>query len=94
MTPAARALLELLTHGHPHRKVYRARNGSGWYVTYRGGRVDLSAVRELFDGGHIKSVYSNCPHDAYHVGRTIDVDRTIADRKKPGRDAPLVYIDD
>jgi hypothetical protein len=97
MTPAASALLDLLTNGHPHREVYIAGNGSGeWYVTHGGGQVDVEAVRELVAGGHIKSVYSDCPNDCYHVGRTLDVERTIEERKKHrrGKDAPKIYMED
>ena len=96
MTPTARALLDLLTNGHPHRNVYRADNGSGWYVTRGGGKVDVEAVRELVAGGHIRSVYSDCPDDCYHVGRTLDVGRTLEERKKHRRakDAPLIYVGD
>jgi hypothetical protein len=99
MTPDAVALLDLLTNRtlqHRKREVYRADNGSGWYVTYSGGKVNVDAVRELVAGGHIRSVYSDCPNDCYHVGRTLDVARTIEERKKHrrGKDAPKIYVDD
>jgi hypothetical protein len=96
MTPAAAALLDLLTNGQPHREVYIANDRSGWWVTYGGGQVDEAAVRELVAGGHIRSVYSDCPNDCYHVGRTLDVARTMEERKKHRRrkDAPLIYVQD
>lgn len=84
-------LLELLKHGQPHREVYVGRDGL-WYVTYGGGPFSVQSVQELRRRGEIVSVYSNCPDDAYHVGRTIDMDRTLAARKMHGRKTPLVYV--
>lgn len=84
-------LLDILTTGVPHREVYRAQDG-GWFVTYGGGEVSGDAVRALWDRGAIVSVYSNCPVDAYHVGRTIDIPRTTEARKKHGKGAALVYL--
>jgi hypothetical protein len=88
-------LLDLLTNGQPHREVYHGRDG-GWWVTYGGGEVSADAVRALVEGGHIVSVYSDCPKDAYHVGRTLDVARTMAERQKHQRrkDAPKIYVGD
>ena len=98
MTPAAKALLDLLTNSdsHPHRHVYRGVNNGGWYVTYSGVQVDEAAVHELVFDGYIRSAYSDCPNDCYHVGRTIDIVRTIEERKKHRRhkDAPLIYVED
>lgn len=92
----AEQLLDLLTRGTPHRGVYRAQNGSGWYVTYGGGQWSEEAVMWLVNSGRIRSVYSNCPNDAYHVGRTLDIERTVAERKKHrhAKDAKPVYVDD
>lgn len=91
MSPQAEALLDLLINGHPHRVVYRSRHGNSWFVTYHSGKVDVAIVRELFDAGHIVSVYSNCPTDSYHIGRTIDVERSMAARKKHGKGEPIIY---
>lgn len=84
-------LLDILTNGQPHREVYRAQDG-GWFVTYGGGEVSPSAVHALISRGAIVSVYSNCPNDAYHVGRTLDVEATMALRKKHGKSAAEVYL--
>lgn len=84
-------LLDLLANGQPHREVYKGRDG-GWFVTYGGGEVSATIVSELVRRGSIVSVYSNCPTDAYHVGRTIDIDRTYAARKKHGKGAPTYYL--
>jgi hypothetical protein len=84
-------LLDLLTNGEPHRQVYRGQDGN-WYVTYGGGEVSASVVGALVKRGAVVSVYSNCPNDAYHVGRTLDYERTMAARKKHGRGAPNIYI--
>lgn len=88
-------LLELLTNGVPHREVYHARDG-GWFVTYGGGQVSAGAVQSLIDSKLIASVYNNCPADAYHVGRTLDIERTMEERKKHhrGKDAPKIYVGD
>lgn len=86
-------LIEILTHGEPHREVYRAQDGS-WYVTYGGGSVSADVVRELVQQGVIASVYSDCPTDAYHVGRTYDTERTLEARKKLGKQAPNYYVGD
>ena len=95
MTHESQKLLELLTNGHPHRQVYIAANGSGWYVTHQRGAVSTNAVRELIDDGYIQSCYSNCPAESYHVGKTLDVEATIEERKRHrrGKDAPLIYTD-
>ena len=93
----AYALLQMLRTAIPHREVYVAGDGSGrWFVTYNGGQVSAGAVHELVEGGHIRSVYSKCPNDCYHVGRTLDIERTIEERKKHRRakDAPLIYVGD
>lgn len=75
-------LLEVLKTETPHRELYRGRDG-GWYITRGGyGRVPPEAVTELLLRKAIVSVYSDCPGDAYHVGRTIDIPATIALRKK------------
>lgn len=94
MTPEATKLLALLRDGRPHREVYHGRDG-GWFVTYGGGEVDADAVRELVAAGLVSSVYSGCPNDSYHIGKTIDVDATTEERKKHrrGKDAPLIYTD-
>jgi hypothetical protein len=84
-------LLTVLKTAVPHREVYRGQDGH-WYVTYGAGRVSPQAVEELKRCGEIVSVYSNCPNDAYHVGRTLDYERTIEARKKHGKGAPLVYV--
>lgn len=86
-------LLELLTNGDPPREVYRAAKG-GWYVTYGGGRTTAQAVDNLFKAGKIHSVYSNCPHDAYHVGRTMDIDKTLEERKRLGNNKVKIYVGD
>lgn len=92
----AAALLLLLTHGQPHRQVYRAGNGSGWYVTYSGERVSANAVEALVKAGKVQSVYSDCPDKMYHVGKTLDVQATMQERKKHrrGKDARKIYTDD
>lgn len=91
----AEKLLHLLQNGEPHREVYRARDG-GWFVSYGGGQVSTAAVDALVSRGLIVSVYNNCPHDAYHVGKTLDVAATVAERRKHKhwRDAPRVYVGD
>lgn len=90
----AQRLLVILSDGR-RRQVYRGRDGSGWYVTCGGGRFSESAVKTLIDAGHIHSCYSDCPNDAYHVGKTLDCKATIEERKKHrrGKDAPMIYTD-
>ena len=73
-------LLVLLTTGVPHREVYRAADGSGWYVTYGGGRFSWAAVDRLIRDGHIHSRYSDCPEEMYHVGKTLDCSATLEGR--------------
>lgn len=87
-------LYKLLRDGQPHREVYRGQSGR-WFVTYGGGEVACSAVEELVERELIHSVYSNCPRDGYHVGKTLDVGATNEERKKHRRraDAPLIYTD-
>jgi hypothetical protein len=85
-------LLNILTNEVPHREVYRGRDG-GWWLTRGHGEVPPEAVAELLRRGAIVSVYSDCPTDSYHVGRTIDIPRTLAARKKLGKAAPHIYTD-
>lgn len=87
-----RWLLDILTNGHPHRKLYLGQNGN-WYVTYGGvGPVDRGLVRRLVDRGAVQSVYSSIPNQAYHVGKTIDCERTLEARRRHGRKAGTIYI--
>lgn len=93
VSPEALELLKLLTIGTPHRHVYAGRDG-GWFVTYGGGEVSAHAVRELLNAGAIQDVYSTLKNEYYHVGLTLDVERTKEERKKHRRakDAPLIYV--
>ena len=80
--------------GLPHREVYRGQNG-GWWLTRGGGQeIHPDAVRELVRTGKIVSVYSNCPDDSYHVGRTLDIERTTAERQRRGRRDIMIYVGD
>jgi hypothetical protein len=92
---SAEALLRLLTEGRPHRHVYRPANGTGWYVTHSGKRFSAEAVHGLVRAGKIHSVYSDCPDDAYHVGKTLDVKATTEERRnhRQRKDAPKIYTD-
>lgn len=81
-------LLDILTNGEPHREVYRGNRNSGWFVTYGGGETTERAVRGLISRGRIHSVYSTCPDEAYHVGRTIDMKRS----KFAGKNPITVYV--
>lgn len=94
-TQESARLLELLTHGVPHREVYHGRDG-GWFVTYGGGQFGFAVVHSLRNSGLIVSVYSDCPAEAYHVGRTLDVHRMMEERKKHRRakDVPKIYVGD
>ena len=89
----AQQLLHLLTNGHPHREVYRGRDGGG-FVTYGGGETTAEVVESFIDAGHIKSVYSSIPTEAYHVGRTWDCERTMEARKKHGKGARNYFVGD
>lgn len=93
----AAQLLQILTSGEPHREVYRGDGTNQWFVTYGGGEASAEAVQELVAAGKIRSLYSNCPNDAYHVGRTIDMEATVAARQKiPGhaKRSIIVYVED
>jgi hypothetical protein len=78
--------------GYPHREVYRGHNGGWWLTRGDGAEIDPDAVRELLRRGEIVSVYSDCPNDAYHVGRTLDTKRTIEARKANGNRAIMIYL--
>lgn len=83
------ALLTLLREGVPHREVYRGTNGR-WYMTHGGGEWSAAAVQALVRSGYISPRYSNLPDEVFHVGKTIDVEATLSERKKysRGKDAP------
>jgi len=89
----AEQLFAALTAEGRRREVYRAQDGS-WWVTYGGGQTTLEAVQELHRAGKIQSVFSNCPSDAYHVGRTIDMPRTLAARQAARNRSITVYVGD
>lgn len=95
LSKEAQQLYDLLKNGRPHREVYRAADGSGWYITHQRGRVNEGVVSELIRFGYIRSCYSNCPSEAYHVGKTFDVDATLAERKnyRQTKDTPIIYTD-
>lgn len=84
-------LLNILTNAEPHREVYHGQRG-GWWLTHGYGEVPAESVRELVRRGAIVSVYSNCPDDAYHVGLTLDIDRTMEARNRLGKGAPNYYL--
>lgn len=100
MTPKRRKLLgreeiyELLRDGQPHREVYRGQDG-GWWVTYGGGKADPHAVAYLVEQKYVASVYSSIPDEVFHIGKTLDCEATMAERKKHrrGKDAPKIYTD-
>lgn len=88
----AASLLRLLM-ADPRRQVYRAANGTGWYVTRGHERFSAEAVQQLVREGRIRSVYSSIPDEAYHVGKTLDCDATMASRKgKPRKEWKLIYL--
>lgn len=89
----AAQLLCVLQTNHPHREVYKARDG-GWFVTYRGGEVDPAAVHRLVAEGEIQKVYSDGADNTFHIGRTWDVARTMAARKELGKNAPDYFVGD
>lgn len=86
----AAELLDVLTRGDPHREVYRGDRTNRWFVTYGGGETTFEAVQDLVRRGEIHSVYSCCADSAYHVGRTVDWDRSVFSPKKARR---VVYLD-
>jgi hypothetical protein len=90
----AEQLLDVLRHSSPHREVYMAKYSHRWLVTYGGGEASAAAVHQLVQGGQIQSVYSNCPNDSYHIGRTWDYERTMAARKILGKAAPDYFVGD
>ena len=91
----AEALLHVLRSGARHREVYRSgRNPDRWFVTYDSGEATATAVTQLVEEGKIQPVYSNCPDDSYHVGRTWDCERTLAARKILGKAAPDYFVGD
>src|SRR5580704_12781445 len=82
----AEKLYALLAHGVPHREVYRAADGS-WWVTYGGGMTTEQAVMALVNERRVCPRYNNLPQEVFHVGRTIDMDATLAFRKgRPRKD--------
>lgn len=90
-TKNAQALLELLSSGPHDREVYIGRDGK-WYVTHGGGEWPLSAVMELRKEKHIRAVYSSLPNESFHVGKTLDTDATLKQRKLHGKHGAKVYL--
>lgn len=73
------------------RMVYRFNDDSGWGFT-NGGRARPAAVMSAVARHLIRPCYSNAPNDAFWLRRTIDVDPTVALRKKSGRRGETVYL--
>jgi hypothetical protein len=69
--------------------VYFVPSSHQWWVTYGGGQADEAAVRALVEQGKIHSVYSTCPNDAYHIGKTYDMKASRFTK----RDRMVVYTD-
>lgn len=82
-----RELLQALGDGE--RYVYQVKDSYRWRIT-RGGDVRPELVMALIDGGALRPVYSNCP-SALWPGRTIDVDASLALRKRTGNKAAVIY---
>lgn len=87
----AERLLGVLTNGMPQREVYITNDGE-WFVTYGGGQFSADAVNWLATAKLITQKYSNCP-GCYYVGRTIDMDASLALPKVKGK-RQLVYVSD
>lgn len=86
---------DLLSRLRGGLEVYRIDGTQSWTLTRTGGvRVDRKLVERLAAEGIIRSVYSNCPRDSYHLGRTLDVDRTLESRKRLGRKDIRVHVGD
>ncbi len=91
----ADALLAILTHGVPHREVYRGRSSNQWFVTHGGGETHPDTVAALIADEKIHSVYDSCPNDAYHVGKTLDTKASqLANAGRKKKDPRIeVYTD-
>ena len=87
-TTAAELVAEL--RSRDKRMVYRFTDNSGWGLTY-GGRVSPEAVADACRAGLIHECYSNAPGDAYWLGRTIDVEETLLERKRTGKKDVTIY---
>ena len=86
-------LLKLLTNGQPHREVYRGDRTQRWFVTYGGGEADPEAVFYLVRMGKIHPVYNNTD-DAFHVGPTLDLEKTMSERKRTGNKKLEIYVNE
>lgn len=86
-------LLRALKAEPSKRQVYITNDGR-WFLSHGGGQADPAAVRKLAAQGAIQPVYSTLPNSSYHVGRTFDVERTLAARKERGNAAPNYFLDD
>jgi hypothetical protein len=84
-------LLAILTE-RAEREIYRSEMGS-WHYTNAGKdrrRVAVALIHSLIRRGTLRPVYSNT-RDAYWLGRTIDINATLAARRMHGKKADLVY---
>ena len=88
---SANQLLSLLQDGR--REVYKGQDGL-WWVTYGGaGPWPDFAVRELVSAGKIRPVYSDLPDACFHVGRTIDSEKTLRGREAGKGHRFVAYVD-
>ena len=87
----AAAILTLMESDSKRREIYQGRNGR-WYITYGGGEISYSAIKQLLDAGHIRPTYLGVL-DCFTAGKTFDMDRTLERRKETGRKDILVYVE-
>ncbi len=83
-------LLRLLSE-EPGRSCYRTADGRWRYTNDRDSRHVISGdlIKKLVRAGKLRKRYSNTDQ-SYWVGGTIDVEATMAARRRRG-DSPIVY---
>ena len=87
-------LLEIL-RGDKTRMVYRTTDGNWCYSSPGNDHhvIDAAVVEELVSKNILRPCYTNTT-DAYHLGRTLDVDRTLAARRAKGNRTENIYAGD
>lgn len=73
------------------RYLYRSPKGT-WHLTSHRGEADRRAVAGLIESGTVRPTYSTAT-DCFWLGRTIDIDATLAERKRSGNKKAIVYAD-
>lgn len=72
------------------RYLYRSEKGT-WHLTSHRGEVDPRVAVKLIASETVRPTYSTSKC-CFWLGQTIDIERTLAERKRTGNKKAIVYV--